>query len=403
MPDNKWDDDKLEKLLHSMPKMSDERSAAEILERLKKDERLSATRRPKRHRWMPAIVAVAALLVLSLIVPSILKGNIGQYENSSQSDQMVSDDAAKSKADVTEEFESGEIEESEVQNYLNSADTTAFSSKSMIASHVILEEEVRDVELFPLGLIHEANVVPVTFLIPNSKIENDFPKGELDSVALYNKYAKLINEEELGFDDYHPYKGEISESGNTVIHQVPEDHKYDLSPATLGAYTFSAKATFGDHNDWKVIDTNGKPKSFDYIGKDMSFPLTSQSAYYKYVMTTGETYLIPYENKGSESVDVALLSMKDAENGIVQELIPSSINFKVEDSKGLVVLTFDESLDFSTLPENEALEMIEGIMLTVGSFNMQVQLKNIEQDHLGKYDLTKPLPKPIGANPILWN
>ena len=39
MTNNQWNDDKLEKLLHSMPKIEDNRSKEQILENLKKDRR----------------------------------------------------------------------------------------------------------------------------------------------------------------------------------------------------------------------------------------------------------------------------------------------------------------------------------------------------------------------------
>ena len=43
MTNNQWDDDKLEKLLHSMPKIEDNRSKEQVLENLKKDQRLKKT------------------------------------------------------------------------------------------------------------------------------------------------------------------------------------------------------------------------------------------------------------------------------------------------------------------------------------------------------------------------
>ena len=45
---------------------------SEILARLKQDERLNIPRRKKSKKWMPALVAVAALLVIGLLIPSML-------------------------------------------------------------------------------------------------------------------------------------------------------------------------------------------------------------------------------------------------------------------------------------------------------------------------------------------
>ena len=85
MTDKKWDDKQIEELLDNIPDMQDNRSKSDILARLKQDERLNAPRRRKRKRWIPALVAVAALLVIRLLVPSMLRQNEGAMELRMQS------------------------------------------------------------------------------------------------------------------------------------------------------------------------------------------------------------------------------------------------------------------------------------------------------------------------------
>ena len=48
-------------------------------------------------------------------------------------------------------------------------------------------------------LWYAAEVIPITFLIPNRRIEDDFPEKEPDSLELYNKYAAEIPEDGLRF------------------------------------------------------------------------------------------------------------------------------------------------------------------------------------------------------------
>ena len=391
MPDNKWNDDKIENLLRSMPKASDERSASDILDRLKKDDRLksqSSNRFVKK--WMPAFVTLAAILVLSLLVPSMLNGDRGQMDISSEPVTIRSDGTGKT--------ESAEMEKSE-----ESMDAASFSMKSVTASHIILADDYEDSFLFPIGLVHEATVIPITFLMPEGMIANDFPDNTPSSVELYNKYVTQVREAELGFDDYHPYKGEISESANEIIHQVGENHLYDNSPTTLEMYTNSAIVTFGaDHTHWKVVDEKGNPLVFDYIGLEMEFPLQRRGPYYKYVMDDGRVYLVLYENGDTKTVSEALLAMRHANNDVVQEVIPSGVTYSVEEQDDTIMLTFDASLDLTQFAFNEVNEMLEGFMLTANSFEMQIQLKNVQQEFFGNYDLTKPLPRPYGVNPILW-
>lgn len=396
MSDQNWNDDKIENLLRSMPKASDDRSANDILTQLKKDDRL--TRKSSNRflkRWMPGVVAVAALLVLSLLIPSMLNGNKGQMDMGFESAKMRSIDNV--------ETESADVEEEQSASESESMDTASFSAKAVTTSHVVLADEYEAGQLFHIGLVHEATVIPVTFLLSEEMIVKDFQDQVPSSADLYNKYANLIMEDELGFDDYHPYKGSITESGDEIIHAVREDHLYDNSPATLEVYMNSATATFGtDHSAFRVVDENGGPVVFDYIGLEMEFPLQRKEPFFKYIMADGSVYLVPYQNGDTDTASEALLAMRHADNDVVQEVIPSGVNYSVEEKDGLITLTFDTALDLNRFTVNEANEMLEGFMLTAASFDKQVQLSNIQQEYYGDYNLTIPLPKPAGANPIIW-
>ncbi|MDN4607308.1 hypothetical protein [Sporosarcina highlanderae] len=396
MANNQWNDDKLEKLLHSMPKIKDDRPSSEILERLKKDDRMKEARRPKVKKWIPSIVAVAALLLLSLLVPSMLKGSRDMVSEPIMNNESFS---AKQSITMDNHAESDSVEE---ESEADSVEATTFSTRTLAGreSHVVLKDEHEDIIFFNFGLIHEANVVPVTILIQNDRVKADLGIDNPDSIALYKQYAGVFDEESYGFDDYHPYKGSLSNSANSVIHELPANHGYDMSPATLSSYTDSARATFTDYEDFEVVDEEGKPMVFDYIGKGMDFSLNRQSPYFKYIMPSGEVYLIPYEHGDSKTVTEALLAMKKAENDIVKEVIPAGVDYQVTEEDGIVSVTFDSQIDLTEISQEEALEMIEGLMLTAGSYNMQIQLQNTKQSHFIYYDLTKPLPKPVGANPI---
>ena len=79
---NKWDDEKIQKLLHELPDIQDNRSKEDVLSRLKQDNRMQNLNRSKqkhirknKRNFMPAFVAVAVLLVLTLLLPSMLTNN----------------------------------------------------------------------------------------------------------------------------------------------------------------------------------------------------------------------------------------------------------------------------------------------------------------------------------------
>lgn len=95
-----WNDNKIENLLGDMPDIQDNRPESEILARLKQDERLNVPRRKKAKKWMPALVAVAALLVIGLLIPSMFGGEdtATQMDNAAESKMMKSDKSADSSA-----------------------------------------------------------------------------------------------------------------------------------------------------------------------------------------------------------------------------------------------------------------------------------------------------------------
>jgi len=72
MSTNKWDEKQIKKVFNNMPDTQDTRTKEEVLTRLKLDNRLKGTRRKNPKRWMPAVVAAAAMIIFALILPSML-------------------------------------------------------------------------------------------------------------------------------------------------------------------------------------------------------------------------------------------------------------------------------------------------------------------------------------------
>ncbi|MBD7983658.1 hypothetical protein H9649_03600 [Sporosarcina sp. Sa2YVA2] len=397
MPDNKWSDDDIESLLQSMPRATDNRSAENILKQLKNDERLKTNPSPKRmKRWIPGLVAIAAVFVLMLIVPSMLNGNKSEMDIGSEPAMIRSIDSAKMQLPESEHSQNITEEES--------MDMASYSAKAFAPSHVVLSDEFQERQLFHIGLVHEATVIPLTFIMPIETLEKDFPDGVHSSSDLYNQYANALSEEEFGFDDYHPYKGSIRESEGVIIHELGNDYLYDNSSASIEVYMNSAIATFSsDHSNFETVDAKGDAIIFDHVGSPMKFNLRRQAPYFKYVMDDGQSYLIPYENGFIDNAVDALLAMRQSENDVVEEVVPTGVDYTVKDENGILMLTFTDTLDFAQMNGEEVNEMLEGFMLTAANFDCVVQLRNIVQDHFLKYDLTKPLPKPIGANPVHWN
>lgn len=267
-------------------------------------------------------------------------------------------------------------------------------------SHVVLAEELHDAQAFQIGLVESANVVPITFLIPESVIHSDFPQGNPTAVELYNQYAAEFPEGELGFEDYHPYKGKLYEGNGILHHQIPAEHPYDKSEATVDFYVNSMKETFPQFNELQLVDEKGNPTSFGNVGKSDSFKLKRPFPYYKYTMPSGKFYLAPYEPAATVgTVAEGLAEMKNVNGNLVESLIPENVDYDIRMDGEVAIITFTEQLDVTDFDQNALNQMIEGFMLTAKGYDKQVRLENVVQESFSRYDLTEVLPMPIGSNP----
>lgn len=398
MDEQKWTDDKMEKLFKEMPDLKDARSKEEILDKLKEDKRIEPPIEPKRKKpWLPASVVVAALLVLSFLLPSMLNGDKHEMDQTME--------ITVESGNVEEQFparEHSETYDTESATNEESVEAEMFSQKSDPGSHILLPGQLEKMRTLQVGFTHEAIVFPVTVLIPDSRIAEDFKVGRPDSVAIYNKYAQEFPELELGFDAYHPYEGELIVQDDIVYHRLPTGHPYDIASAAVYVYEESVKATFTDHKELRVVDGNGDPAQFDQVGAVKPIKLTGgqQLPYYKYVFPSGDTYLLPQGGTAYETVEEALLGMKERPNDLVQPLVPETIEYDIRENENYVVITFRKPLDLSAMEAATAMEMVEGFMLTAQNYGKTVKLENVVQDRFGKYDFATVLPEPAAVNPV---
>lgn len=350
MTDNKWDDSKIDSLLSSMPDLRDERLESDILMRLKQDERLHPPRRTMSKKWIPALAAVAALLIFSLFIPSMLRQNdsgMSDSENvstaiTSEKEKMSLDKAADTMEDESAEAASVDKPKSEAETF------NAAVTRMVPENHVLLQEDLQGFQPLQVELVaDEETTVPITVLIPTERVATDFPQGQPDSETLSNEYATTIPETLPGFEEYHV--------NNEASRQMD-----------------------------RTTTENPQP-------------------YYKMVMPSGQSYLTPSETGHVLTVEGALLAMKEAQNSTLEKLVPETIMYDVREQDSVAVIVFTEPLDLSVMDQGEVNAMLEGFMLTAKSFNKQVRLENVIQTTFLRYDLTTVLPEPVGVNPMYFS
>lgn len=399
MTDKKWDDRKIEDLLGKIPDVKDNRSKSDILVRLKQDERLQKTQRKPYAKWIPAFVAIAALLLLSVLVTPLLQ-NDGKSDLSISADKKMSTEKESTQARTMDRDTSSN--ESETMN--EDASIASFSNEEALALHyAVYPSEVNEFTVWHLGLAGDAaESVPVSFLIPNAQIKEDFGNIEPTSLELYGEYAERIDEAALGFAEYHPYKGDFKVVGKSIVHQLPSGHGYDEGSASIELFTHSLQDTFYGFDEMIFENDDGTALEFDQVGKpSKSLPLPSGKShhnYYLFEQNNSMQYLTSNFGKTYETLAIAIEDMKNKPNDSYTSVIPEGINYEFVQNDNYSIIKFKEQLDLDALEPAKAMQLIEGLLLTGASFGEQLSFENVKQEEWNGFDFSKPLPMPLGAN-----
>ncbi|WP_447402748.1 RNA polymerase subunit sigma [Lysinibacillus sp. fkY74-1] len=417
-----FDDEQLEHVLNNAPKLSDHRSKEDILNRLMADARLQdnihlqeAMQEPiedepsqqedpiikkpatkSKVRNMQIFMSVAAVFVLTILVGTVWKNNQGEQKDqasmpeTAQYSTMQDDSAAKEAATQDEMLD----------------------SKSIVAEHErilslrtsVYEEDVKDAVVFRIGLAgRDAESVPMTYVIPNERVATDFGGEKPSTLRMYEKYAPQIDEEAKGFTEYHPYKGELKEKDDKLIHVLPKENDYDVASATVNEYKGTMEDTFSDseYSEVEIQNEDGTPYEFSQEGEPnqaMSLTNAKRYNYYLYQDTNGAEYLSPDFRQTFETVTEALTQMKNKNDDVYTSVVPENVTYTVKEQEEGVVVTFDIPLDLTSMEPIRATQLIEAMMLTAASFNQQLLLDNVVQESWEGFDLKGYLPKPVGPN-----
>jgi len=402
MSNNKWSEQEIEQLLSQAPKMNDDRSKEEVFNRLKQDHIMIKKPR-KKPRWAPPVVAAVAILTLTVLTVSYL--NQDNQMSESASHMQLSNESDDRSSKVMES--SPAVEEEAALEEPESSDITIFNmDDESLSNSLYPSEKLDDMTIFKIGLVtNDANSVPITFLIPNDQITDDLGDKTPSYLELYQHYAPLINEEELGFMDYHPYKGAFTTEGDSLILTLPKDHTYDLGSGSLNAFKHSLQDTFENYNQVMFRNEVGSAIEFDQVGEVQPYNLKDGTLYnyYMYQDLNGRKYLTPNFGKSFKSLSElpeALQGMKDSQNDIYSSVIPENIKFETNTKNDITYVRFSKALNLEQMDSAVALNMIEGMLLTGARFGSQLQFENVVQTNWSGFDFTQPLPMPIGPNEL---
>lgn len=426
MTHENFDDEQLEKLLNNAPKLSDHRSKEDVLKRLLADARLQdnphlqaaipesidnveplqeqhqqnvpvqeertaiATKKRKNSN-APIFISIASVFVLTILGGTMLfnKGTTKDQAN------FGAENASTIQADNPELNENADavMDNNVVLNPV----------RMMSLRTSVYEEDIMDAMIFRIGLAGSAaESVPMTYVIPNERVAADFGEEKPTTLQLYEKYAPQIDEEAMGFSAYHPYKGELKEQGEKLVHVLPEKHEYDTASAAVDLYTGSLEDTFSDYKEVALENADGTAYEFAQVGEP-SEPVKMTGTvnhynYYLYTEANGAQYLSPDFRQTFDTVTEALTAMRHKNDDIYVPVVPEDVTYAVTEIEDGVVVTFDTPLDFTTLEAVHATQFVEAMLLTAASFDKKLRFENVVQDSWEGFDFKNYLPVPVGAN-----
>jgi hypothetical protein len=412
MSNNKWSEQKIDQLLSQVPKLQDTRSKDEVLKRLQQDQRLSEGSQTKQKRWIPTAVTIAALITLSLLGATLINkpNNFmdSAFDSNSESAKSTDMDAEtndESKTSITATEETTSFDSASEKATTESEMSVA---KAPVESNLMTvnSSDVENHTAFQIGLVsQDALVIPVTFLIPNDQIQQDFEGLTPNTLQLYEQYADDIDEEELGFIDYHPFKGTFEIDQDQLSHQLPKEHDYDLSSSTLEVYDEALQYTFEGYTQVNHQNEDGSQAEFNQVGQKTPTVLSNglyKTAVYPYTDPTGQVYLVPSLNESYNDVSEAMDALNTPPNDFFAKAIPRSVTYSVEEIKGIVHIRFTKPLELNSFSQEQSSQMIESFVLTGATFDVQVKFDNVLEEQWNGINLTQPIEQPIGLNKFSW-
>lgn len=396
MNDEKWNEEEIEKLLEQAPKIHDNRSKEDVFARLQAAGAFKEEEPVKKPRKIPTVQigGLAALLLCAIGLPLFyIMLNNNENADVASISSFKSDEVAESS--IIE----GDME-SQPKSDANNAMITR--SASIQTASVIYEEDLVGNTLFSIGLSSDdTQSIPASIIIPNDKILEDFGKANPSQVEMYNYYAPLLDEENLNFNDYHPYKGQIVERGELVVHIMPANHGYDVASGTMEKYSSSLKNTFTNYDRIIFENEDGTAVEFSQVGEPSEpMPIeTEQKSNYYLFNQRGTYYYVQQPYAQFKDAKSAIEAMSTEASEIYESAIIDGVHFKITEGKNVHV-AFAEPLDLEILDPLLAKQMIEAILLTAAQFDKHVVFENVVQTEWQGFDFTKVMPKPVAPNEV---
>ncbi|RZT14526.1 MULTISPECIES: hypothetical protein [Fictibacillus] len=383
----KWNDEKIEQHLKSLPHIKDRRSKQELYLKVQAKVHYKDNKGKRLPSWsLPALATACALVIFGVFVPDLVK-NGGKME---QSKIAFEADKGSKGMDAASTATDGDVK------------LKADKKTMPVAYHEPIQESSLD------GVGVDQDWVTVGYLddqaqlaIPVSFITQ--PNHYLDKV---NEQLQKFKPESAGLVESPLQRAKITEEEETVIIDWPAGSIYEAEEPLLKnliALTFS-----NESQKYKVeFRTDGKA-GYDFSNygliKDWDIEVPG-APHFRYDAPTTDAFIVSLFSTGREATDMpadlddALDVMDEEQERGLKPLLPKDLELEVKETgEKSVEITFPDS--FKLLADNlEHQMMIDAILLTAESYGYDsVKINNTGLDSIGPYQLNEPIEGITGQN-----
>ncbi|CAN7340624.1 hypothetical protein [Rossellomorea sp. LjRoot5] len=401
MNKSEWKDRDIEYLIKKLPQIKDDRTSQYIQARMESRKKKSQA---SFKRFIPAVAALAAIFIMVLLAPTVLnqltetsmdKPETGTADSTGSSENNMEMASREKKTELPPESRKEEkvavTEDNQKENNKLTMSEDPQEPKKRLS---LYEDDIKGKELYNFGLV-SPDAVPIPVSIVEEQKKEDW-------LTRHEQIAEKLPETDWGLEDYLPLNGDVSFDKNKVIFTLRPDHSYSGRSAVEYAFYHSLQYSFQHKGLEEVVLKNqdGSVPQFSSMGEFSSVDLNenTHSAYYLYSPNGKDRFLVP-DNINRGGTKEAIQAMKSAETGLFQSVIPKEINFIVAEADEVVTISFLNELDLTSLDEQTAQEMIEGILLTSRSSGYEsARFENIKQESWNGFDFTGPIKTPISPN-----
>ncbi|HHY71656.1 MAG TPA: hypothetical protein GX497_00205 [Bacillus bacterium] len=396
-----FDDEQLEKLLQSFPKVKDNQDPdqlfAKISSRIEEEkvaEKQVNRKNPvrKKRTWiLPTLASIAAVIIVVIVVPSFLYEQDHTMENAqieSQKEKMIEDDTGDNAENFLMMAEEGSMARIAAENQ----------------SHIIMDVEENQEIL--TAFVPDANaqfVVPISFIVPKEGASTRLKR--LESIKDY------LHEDEWGLSDYILENVKLSEkdNGKKLIIDVPINHSYGNGSTMEIIFLETVKLT-AKQLGYEAVEFRTEGKLGIMLGNygeltELNLKKNQTKGIYFVLQPNGhaQKFLVPIQMDVDFSDAIAAMKLPielDTEQIILP--IRAEINFKritLNKEKNEAIIEFAEGTPLAN--DENSLLMIEAILMTAKEYGVQsVLFINASQNIIGPFNLLEPISIPLAVNPM---